>query len=68
MTFGEYIRAKGYTSKRLAEEIGISTRTIESYANGRYSLKQARAWVIVEMADIFDTTPKELLLLEDEKT
>ncbi len=65
MKFGEYIRSKGYTSKRIADEVGISVRTIEAYANGRCSLKKCRAWLIVALADILETTPKELISLDD---
>lgn len=65
MLFGEYIRSKGYTSKRLADEVGISVRTMEAYANGRLSLKNCRAWLIFALAKALDTTPEYLMTLDD---
>lgn len=65
MKFGEYIRTKGYTAKSLAEKVGISIRTMEGYTTGRFPLKTSRAWLIVALADALETTPKELILMDD---
>lgn len=65
MTFGEYARTKGHTAKSLAEATGISVRTMEGYTTGRFPLKNARAWLIVALADVLETTPKELIAMDD---
>ena len=65
MKFNEYIQSKGFTIKSLADAAGVSSRTLEQYSSGRYPLKNARAWFIVAIADVLETTPKFLLSLED---
>lgn len=61
MLFGEYIRSKGFTSKRIAEEAGISTRTVEAYANGKRDVKKCRADLFLTFAKILEVDPYELL-------
>lgn len=65
MRFGEYVRSKGYTAKSLADAIGISVRTMEGYTTGRFSLKQARALLVWNIAGALGTTVEFLLLLDD---
>lgn len=65
MTFDEYIRAKGFTVRSLAKKAGVNHRSLEGYSSGRYPLKNARAWFIVAVADALETTPKELLSLDN---
>ena len=65
MKFNEYIQSKGFTIKSLADAAGGSSRSLEQYSSGRYPLKNARAWFIVAIADVLETTPKFLLSLED---
>ena len=67
MTFHEFIRAKGFTVKSIAAAAGVSDRSLEQYATGRYPLRNARAWFIAAIAKALDTTPEYLLTL-DEKT
>lgn len=64
MRFNEYIQAKGYTVKSLADAAGVSARSLEQYSTGRYPLKNARAWFIVAVADALETTPKELIEMD----
>lgn len=65
MNFDEYLRSKGFTVRSLAKKAGVSHRTLEQYSSGRYPLKNARAWLIVALADALDATPKELISLDD---
>ena len=65
MRFSEYITARGFTVKSLAEKAGVNPRSLEQYSTGRYPLKNARAWFVVAIAEALDTTPKELLSLDD---
>lgn len=65
MKFDEYLRSKGFTVRSLAKKAGVSHRTLEQYSSGRYPLKNARAWLIVALADALETTPKELISLDD---
>lgn len=65
MKFGEYVRSKGHTAKSLADAAGISIRTMEGYTTGRFPLRNARAWLIVALADVLGTTPKELISMDD---
>lgn len=51
----------GLTQKQLAEKIGIPSTTIRDYEQGRRSLAKAQACVVVALADILKTTPKELI-------
>lgn len=64
MGFDEYLRSKGFTVRSLAQAAGVSHRTLEQYSSGRYPLKNARAWLIVALADALETTPKELIELD----
>lgn len=64
MTFIEYIRSKGFTVKSLAAAAGVSARSLEQYATGRYPLRNARAWFIVAVARALDTTTEYLLTLD----
>lgn len=64
MTFGEFMRAKGHTAKSLAEAVGVNVRTMEGYTTGRFPLKNSKAWLIVALADVLETTPKDLLTLD----
>lgn len=65
MTFLEYIHTKGFTTKSLASAAGVSARSLEQYATGRYPLRNARAWFIVALAKALDTTPEYLLTLDN---
>lgn len=65
MRFLEYITTKGFTVKSLAEKAGVNQRTLEQYSTGIYPLRYALAWFIVAIAEALDTTPKELLSLDD---
>lgn len=65
MKFGEYVRSKGHTAKSLAEAVGISIRTMEGYTTGRFSLKQARALLVWNIAGTLGTTVEYILSLDD---
>ena len=65
MRFGEYVRLKGYTAKSLADTVGISIRTMEGYTTGRFSLKQARSLLVLNIAKSLGTTVEYLLSLDD---
>ena len=65
MLFGEYIRSKGFTSKRIADAAGISVRTVEAYANGRRSVKKCSADLFLLFAKILEVDPYELLEIID---
>lgn len=64
MTLLEYIQSKGHTIKSIAAEAGVSSRSLEQYASGRYPLRNSRAWLIVALAKALDTTPEHLLTLD----
>ncbi len=65
MLFGEYIRSKGFTAKRLAEEAGISVRTVEAYANNRRPVKKCSADLFLTIAKILDVDPYKLIEILD---
>ena len=65
MTLLECIRAKGHTVKSIAAAAGVSTRSLEQYTTGRYPLRNSRAWLIVALAKALETTPEQLLMLDD---
>lgn len=62
--FSDYIYKRGYTIKSLSAAAGVSTHSLEQYTSGRYPLKNARAWLIVALADALGTTEKELISLD----
>ena len=64
MTFGEYMREKGFTAKSLAEKSGRSIRSVERYTTGRLPLSNSRAWFIAAIAKALDTTVEYLLSLD----
>lgn len=63
--FSDYIYRRGYTAKSLAEAVGISVRTMEGYTTGRFSLKQARALLVWNIAGALGTTVEYLLSFDD---
>lgn len=68
MTFSDFIRARGFTVKSLADAAGVSARSLEQYSSGRYPIKNARAWFAVAVADALGVTVGELLETEMEET
>lgn len=69
MRFGEKIRELrrilGYTQKDLGEALGVSTRTIVSYENGKSYPKQRK--VYNKMAELFEVPVNYLLVENDEE-
>ncbi len=69
MRFGEKIRELrknlGYTQQDLGEALGVSTRTIVSYENGKSYPKQRE--IYSKMADLFDVPINYLLVESDEE-
>lgn len=69
MRFGEKIRELrrilGYTQQDLGEALGVSTRTIVSYENGKSYPKQRK--VYNKMAELFEVPVNYLLVENDEE-
>ena len=64
MTLLELIHSRGMTVSDLANVAGVNKRSIEQYSYGRYPLRNARAWMAVELADALGITVRELIELE----
>ena len=64
MRLKEIMLAKGVTVKKLSELSGVSPRTIEQYTCGRAVLRNARAHIVISLAEALDVPPKDLI--EDE--
>lgn len=60
MTFGEYIRANGFTAKSLAEKAGVSIRTLECYTTGRFPWGNSRLWFASKVAAALGITTDKL--------
>jgi transcriptional regulator with XRE-family HTH domain len=63
--FNELIRDKDYTIESLAKKAGVNPRSLEQYSSGRYSLRNARAYIIVAIADALKMHPRDLIALDD---
>ena len=61
MKLRELMKSKGITTKKLSELSGISARTIEQYVCERCPMRNARAYVIIPLAEALDVHPKDLL-------
>lgn len=60
MKIKEIMAMRGITAHRLAEKSGVSVRTIEQYMSGRADIKNARAHIVVSLAEALEVTPKQL--------
>ena len=65
MTFGEYIRGKGYTAQSLAQCAGISRRSLENYTTGRRAIKNMTLGLAVKIATALDIRVDELLNFDE---
>lgn len=57
----EALKAKGWTVQRLADETGISKRTLDTYMNGYRNLGGAAARVVLAISDALEIDPHELI-------
>ena len=64
MQFGELVKAKGYTLRTLSAAAGVSYRSLEQYSSGRYPWRNARAYLIVPVADALGVHPRDLMALD----
>lgn len=56
-----YRTRAGITQKYLAENVGISVRTLQDYEQGQKPLEGARAITVLKMARILDCTVEDLI-------
>lgn len=61
MRLREIMTAKGVTIAQLSKLSGVSARTIEQYSSGRYPIKNARAYILLPIAEALNVHPKELM-------
>lgn len=62
MDFQSFIHDKGFSSVRaLADAAGVNARSLEQYSTGRCLWANARAAMIVPVADALGVHPRELL-------
>ena len=52
---------RGFSAAKLAEEVGISKKTIENYTRGITPLYDAKAWVVIRMATVLNVDPRYLV-------
>lgn len=52
---------RGLSAAKLAEEVGISKKTIENYTRGITPLYDAKAWVVIRMASVLNVDPRYLV-------
>lgn len=60
MHLNELMKEKGLTIKALSQLSGVSSRTIELYTSGRRDIGNARARIVVSLADALQVHPREL--------
>lgn len=65
MTFGEYIRGKGFTAKSLAQSARISNRSLENYTTGRRAIKNMTLELAGKIAKALDLHAEDLLRFDD---
>ena len=61
MRLNDLIKSRGLTIKSLSQLSGVSTRTIELYTSGRRDIGNARARIVISLADALQVHPRELL-------
>lgn len=61
ITLKEALKAKGWTVQRLADETGISKRTLDTYMTGYRSLGGAAARVVLAISDALKIDPHDLI-------
>lgn len=52
-----YREKKGVTQKQLAEETGISLRSIQKYESGERSIQRARGYTVIRLAQALEISP-----------
>ena len=57
----KYRKRAGLSQQALAEMVGISTRTLQDYEQGRKPLEGARAITVLNMARSLDCTVADLI-------
>ncbi|MDO4842597.1 MAG: helix-turn-helix transcriptional regulator [Phoenicibacter congonensis] len=61
MTLKDALKQKGWTVQHLADETGISKRTLDKYMTGERDLRRAEAANIIKIADVLGIHPRELM-------
>ena len=61
ITLKEALKAKGWTVQRLADETGVSKRTLDTFMSGYRSLGGCAARTLLAIAKALDVDPLELI-------
>ncbi len=61
MTLKDALKQKSWTVQHLADETGISKRTLDKYMTGERDLRRAEAANIIKIADVLGIHPRELM-------
>ncbi len=56
-----FMKSRKYTTKMLAEEIGVSARTLEPYVAGRRSVGSMQLYLALEIATALGVKAEELI-------
>lgn len=65
MTFGEYIREKGYTARYLAYKASVSVRSVENYTTGRRPARNMTLELAAKIAKALNMHAEQLLEFDD---
>lgn len=63
----KYRKKAGITQAQLAEQVGISHRTLQDYEQGQKPLEKAAAITVLTMAKILGCTVEDLICDNDEQ-
>lgn len=65
-TIKELLEERGMTVQRLADDIGVSKRTLDPYIAGKSKWRNSRAHLLLDVADALDIDPHTLIEKKDE--
>lgn len=61
MTLKRILKEKGWTVQRLSDTVHVSKRTLDTYMTGQRKLSGAAARVVLDIADVLEVDPRELI-------
>ena len=61
MRLNDYMRQQNLTAQSLSNLSGISKRTIEQYTSGRRIISNAKACIVIALADALQVHPRDLI-------
>lgn len=61
MKINEFMQKSNLTAQGLSELSGVSKRTIEQYTSDRRKLANAKACIVIALAEALQVHPKELI-------